>query len=796
MNFVPRALAKKTANTKTKSCVSVKKKVINTNQEGSSCVLLQNVSTSGSSNAQNPSPFPISAETREPPGRDDKNIGIPLIHELQNKGNSEGKKRLDQGISFDPAPSDVDGSRKVQTHSSQSCRSPPLPKGDTSENENEETFHRKTSERTHTQSHENKLERLQQLSDRISSQVSVMKGNQSTGHRESLTPAKPSSDPVVNDESMSYRDQEDVQHDVKESENPESDEEPRPIVSFSKNQRWPDENEPVCVVCGKYGEYICSQTEADVCSLECKAKNLVRRGIQTTAPKTKKPADDTIDALSGPGAAADDAAADAAVTVEEADQLFIYREHPDIAQLAPEQVQDIRNEVQIFVEGINIQRPILEFEQLCLPAKIHSNLQSSGYITPTPIQMQAIPISLALRDLMICAQTSSGKTLSFLVPAVMTIYNQVLTGVGSKDPHVLIFTPTRELAMQIEEQAKQLMKGMLSMKTALLVGGLPLPPQLHRLRQGIQFIVGTPGRIMEIIKQEGVCLSEIKLVAIDEVDTMLQLGFQQQVYDIMTHLPDNHQTIFTSATIPSSIEKMASSLLSNPVFISVGTPSTPCTSVKQTILWVEEPSKKKKLFAVLQDPKHFRPPAIVFVDSKLGADLLAQAVEKSCGVAVASLHGDKPQIQRNGILQRFRDGAYDVLVSTAVLGRGIDLPGVKMVINFDMPGTVEEYIHQIGRTGRLGTNGTAMTFINNSSKKLFLQFTGTLKPLGVILPPELINSPHLSYHRQQHRSRDRRVDASSHRGMPGGSGYHDNKRSRDRESVTDILKKRKRKFKP
>eukprot|EP00057_Strongylocentrotus_purpuratus_P000690 XP_001180984.2 PREDICTED: probable ATP-dependent RNA helicase DDX59 [Strongylocentrotus purpuratus] len=505
MNFVPRALAKKTANTKTKSCVSVKKKVMNTNQEGTSCVLLQNVSTSGSATAQNPSPH-LSAETREPPGRDDKNIGIPLIHELQNKGNSEGKKRLDQGISLDPSPSDVDGSKKFQTHSSQSCRSPPLSKGDTSENENEETFHRKTSERTHTQSHENKLERLQQLSDRISSRVSVMKGNQSTGHRESLTPAKPSSDPVVYNNMMSCvcRDKEDVQKDIQEAENPESDEEPRPIVSFSKNQRWPDESEPVCVVCGKYGEYICSQTEADVCSLECKAKNLVRRGIQTTAPKTKKPAGDTIDALSGQDTAEDaEDAADVAATVEEADKLFIYREHPDISQLAPEQVQDIRNEVQIFVEGINIQRPILEFEQLRLPAKIHSNLQSSGYITPTPIQMQAIPISLALRDLMICAQTSSGKTLSFLVPAVMTIYNQVLTGVGSKDPHVLIFTPTRELAMQIEEQAKQLMKGMSSMKTALLVGGLPLPPQLHRLRQGIQFIVGTPGRIMEIIKQEG-----------------------------------------------------------------------------------------------------------------------------------------------------------------------------------------------------------------------------------------------------------------------------------------------------
>eukprot|EP00057_Strongylocentrotus_purpuratus_P013837 XP_011668311.1 PREDICTED: probable ATP-dependent RNA helicase DDX59 [Strongylocentrotus purpuratus] len=659
---------------------------------------------------------------------------------------------------------------------------------------------------------------------------------------------------------MSYRDQEDVQHDVKESENPESDEEPRPIVSFSKNQRWPDENEPVCVVCGKYGEYICSQTEADVCSLECKAKNLVRRGIQTTAPKTKKPADDTIDALSGPGAAADDAAADAAVTVEEADQLFIYREHPDIAQLAPEQVQDIRNEAIVYNNMMScvcrdkedVQKDIQEAENPESdeePRPIVSFSKNQRW----PDESEPVCVVCGKYGEYICSQTEAdvcsleckaknlvrrgiqttapktkkpaGDTIDALsgqdtaedaedaADVAATVEEADKLFIYREHPDISQLAPEQvqdirnEVQIFVEginiqrpilefEQLRLPAKRMLSMKTALLVGGLPLPPQLHRLRQGIQFIVGTPGRIMEIIKQEGVCLSEIKLVAIDEVDTMLQLGFQQQVYDIMTHLPDNHQTIFTSATIPSSIEKMASSLLSNPVFISVGTPSTPCTSVKQTILWVEEPSKKKKLFAVLQDPKHFRPPAIVFVDSKLGADLLAQAVEKSCGVAVASLHGDKPQIQRNGILQRFRDGAYDVLVSTAVLGRGIDLPGVKMVINFDMPGTVEEYIHQIGRTGRLGTNGTAMTFINNNSKKLFLQFTGTLKPLGVILPPELINSPHLSYHRQQHRSRDRRVDASSHRGMPGGSGYHDNKRSRDRESVTDILKKRKRKFKP
>ncbi|XP_063956097.1 probable ATP-dependent RNA helicase DDX59 isoform X2 [Lytechinus pictus] len=697
MNFIPRALAKKPVK---RNVPIVKKKGAN---------IPQNSSTSCQATAQVPAANFPSAEIREPPGRDDDKgtSGISLTSDQQDGCISEGNKCMNQSIPVDHPPS-VDDSKNPEPV--QACGSPSSPKGVTLGNERDEIF-TENSERTRTESQEDKLQRLQELSDRISSRATVMEGHQDKMFGESLNVphAKISSSQAVYEETRLIQG---VQRGVQEAENSESDEEPPSIVSFSKNQRWPDEDEPVCVVCGKYGEYICDQTEADVCSLECKAKNLIRRGIQPTIPQTKKPADDTCVSVQDT-AAADDVND----SPEEDDKPFIYSEHPDISDLTAERVQDIRNEVQIFVEGINVHRPILEFEQLRLPAKIQSNLQLSGYVTPTPIQMQAIPSALALRDLMICAQTSSGKTLSFLVPSVIIIYNQVLTGFGSKDPYVLILTPTRELAMQIEEQAKQLMKGLSSMKTALLVGGLPLPPQLHRLHQGIQFIVGTPGRIMDIINQEGVNLSDIKLVVIDEVDTMLQFGFQQQVYDIMTHLPDNHQTIFTSATIPTSIEKMASSLLNNPIFISVGTPSTPCTSVKQVILWVEEPSKKKKLFAILQDPKHFRPPALVFVNSKLGADLLAQAVEKCCGISVASLHGDKPQIQRNEILQEFKDGAHDVMISTAVLGRGIDLPGVKMVVNFDMPGTVEEYIHQIGRTGRLGTSGTAMTFINNNSKK-------------------------------------------------------------------------------
>ncbi|XP_067041515.1 probable ATP-dependent RNA helicase DDX59 [Acropora muricata] len=542
------------------------------------------------------------------------------------------------------------------------------------------------------------------------------------------------------------------------------EEEEEEIVSYSKKQRWPTPGEPVCVVCGRYGAYIVDQTDKDVCSLECKARHLK----DVTAKKAKELLNERSSSCnqSLQGIFITETTTDSLDSMNSSTQMSMlllddgksklyYKEHPFITGLSLNQVDDIRINLNIRVKGEKVSKPILEFQHCQFTETLNENLAQFGYLTPTPVQMQVIPSALSLRDVMACAQTGSGKTAAFLLPMIQIIYSEIdwelqnKESINTESPRGLIMAPTRELCMQIEKQAKELMKGLPHMKTALLVGGLPLPPQLHRLRSGVQIVVATPGRLQEIVAQSGVDLSFIKCFVLDEVDVMLQMGFDCQVQDIIDKLPARKQTLMFSATIPSSIESMATKLLINPVYTLVGSPSAPTDSVKQVILWVEDKSKKKRLFSILQDSKHFRPPIVVFVDSKMGADLLAEAVCEVCEIHCLPMHGDKLQSERSKTLESFQAGDCPVLVCTSLLGRGIDLPNVSQVINFDMPSSVEEYIHQVGRAGRLGKKGWALTFINNTNKNVFLGLVDSLQPLGVKLPQELLNSPYLQQQRQR-----------------------------------------------
>ncbi|KAI5929242.1 putative ATP-dependent RNA helicase DDX59 [Manis javanica] len=501
-----------------------------------------------------------------------------------------------------------------------------------------------------------------------------------------------------------------------------------PVKSFSKTQRWAEPGEPVCVVCGRYGEYICDKTDEDVCSLECKAKHLLQ--VKEKEEKLK---------LSNPQQA--DSELDSALN------SYVYKEHPFISGLQEDQIENLKQQLGIAVEGQRVPRPIIDFEHCGFPEALNRNLKESGYEVPTPIQMQMIPVGLLGRDILASADTGSGKTAAFLLPVVTRAFLE------SKTPSALILTPARELAIQIERQAKELLSGLPRTKTALLIGGLPLPPQLYRLRQHVKVIIATPGRLLDIIKQNSVELCGIKIVVIDEVDTMLKMGFQQQVLDILEKVPNDCQTILVSATIPDGTEQLASRLLQNPVRILIGEKGLPCPSVRQIILWVEEPAKKKKLFEILNDKKLFRPPVLVFVDHKLGADLLSEAVQKITGLNSTSIHSEKPQIERKNTLKGLLEGDYDVVVSTGVLGRGLDLVSVKLVVNFDMPSSMDEYVHQVGRAGRLGQNGTAITFINNNSKRLFWDIAKRVKPTGSLLPPQLLNSPYLQEQKRRERQR-------------------------------------------
>ncbi|XP_067585946.1 probable ATP-dependent RNA helicase DDX59 isoform X1 [Pseudorca crassidens] len=506
-----------------------------------------------------------------------------------------------------------------------------------------------------------------------------------------------------------------------------------PVKSFSKTQRQAEPGEPVCVVCGRYGEYICNETDEDVCSLECKAKHLLQvRGAEALL------------APGGPQKADSEPAAPHPAS-------YVYTEHAFISNLREDQIENLRRQLGIVVQGPGVPRPIIDFEHCGFPEALNLNLKTSGYEIPTPIQMQMVPLGLLGRDVLASADTGSGKTAAFLLPVIMRALFQ------SKMPSALILTPTRELAIQIEQQAKELMSGLPRMRTALLVGGLPAPPQLHRLRQRVQVIIATPGRLLDIIKQSAVELGGIKIVVVDEADTMLKMGFQQQVLDVLENVPRDCQTLLASATIPASIEQLASQLLRDPVRIITGEKNLPCSNVRQIVLWVEEPAKKKKLFEILNDKKLFKPPVLVFVDCKLGADLLSEAVQKITGLKSTSVHSEKSQPERKNILKGLLEGDYEVVVSTGVLGRGLDLVSVKLVVNFDMPPSMDEYVHQVGRVGRLGQNGTAITFINNNSKRLFWDIAKRVKPTGSLLPPQLLNSPYLHDQRRKEQQKDKQT---------------------------------------
>ncbi|XP_003792348.1 probable ATP-dependent RNA helicase DDX59 [Otolemur garnettii] len=506
-----------------------------------------------------------------------------------------------------------------------------------------------------------------------------------------------------------------------------------PIKSFSKTQRWAEPGEPVCVVCGRYGEYICDKTDEDVCSLECKAKHLLQVKEKEEKLKGSEPQKADLEPESPLSA------------------FYVYKEHPFILNLQENQIENLKQQLGILVQGQEVTRPIIDFEHCSFPEALNHNLKKSGYEVPTPIQMQMIPVGLLGRDILASADTGSGKTAAFLLPVIIRALFE------SRTPSALILTPTRELAIQIERQAKELMSGLPRMKTVLLVGGLPLPPQLYRLQQHVKVIIATPGRLLDIIKQSCVELCGIRIVVVDEADTMLKMGFQQQVLDILENIPNDCQTILVSATIPTSIEQLANQLLHNPVRIIAGEKNLPCANVRQIILWVEDPAKKKKLFEILNDKKLFKPPVLVFVDCKLGADLLSEAVQKITGLKSISIHSEKSQVERKNILKGLLDGDYEVVVSTGVLGRGLDLISVKLVVNFDMPSSMDEYVHQVGRVGRLGQNGTAITFINNNSKRLFWDIAKRVKPTGSILPPQLLNSPYLHDQKRKEQQKDKQT---------------------------------------
>lgn len=494
------------------------------------------------------------------------------------------------------------------------------------------------------------------------------------------------------------------------------------VKEWSKDQREALPEEPICVICGRYGEYICDETDDDVCSLECKQKLLCRVAIASSGMRVVPPPPPE--------------------RLPATDECFYVRESDDksgFQSLTIGQTDSLRKRLEINVKGDAVPAPILSFSSCSLSQKLLQNIEAAGYDMPTPVQMQAIPAALSGKSLLVSANTGSGKTASFLVPVISRCANiRLHHAQNQKNPLAMVLTPTRELCIQVEEQAKLLGKG-LPFKTALVVGGDAMAGQVYRIQQGVELIVGTPGRLIDLLMKHDIELDDIRMFVLDEVDCLLQRGFRDQVMQIFRAL-SQPQILMYSATISQEVEKMSISIAKDIVVVSVGKPNTPNKAVKQLAIWVESNKKKQKLFDILMSKQHFTPPAVVYVGSRLGADLLSNAISVTTGMKALSIHGEKPMKERREIMRSFLVGEVPVIVATGILGRGVDLLAVRQVIIFDMPNSVKEYVHQIGRASQMGEEGTAIAFVNEENKNLFQELVDILKSSGAAIPRELINS--------------------------------------------------------
>ncbi len=340
-----------------------------------------------------------------------------------------------------------------------------------------------------------------------------------------------------------------------------------------------------------------------------------------------------------------------------------------------------------------------QFAAFGLPPKLLQSLHRMQFTTPTPVQAQTIPLAMEGKDVLGSAQTGTGKTGAFGIPIIAHLMTQQGTA-------ALIMTPTRELATQVQA-AIQAMNPTLDIRSALLIGGEPMPRQFRQLHQHPRIIIGTPGRINDHLARGTLKLNNVRFLVLDETDRMLDMGFGVQIDKIVGFIPKERQTMMFSATLPPNIVKMSAKYMHNPVRVAVGSTTTPLAKIKQELIQTSEGEKYPQL---LEQLKTREGSVIIFVKMKHGTERLAERLGKA-GHAASAIHGDLPQRKRDRVIQQFRDKEYRILVATDVAARGLDIPHIEHVINFDLPQCPEDYIHRVGRTGRAGAEGAAVNLL-------------------------------------------------------------------------------------
>ncbi len=354
----------------------------------------------------------------------------------------------------------------------------------------------------------------------------------------------------------------------------------------------------------------------------------------------------------------------------------------------------------------------MTFEQLGLTLPLLKAIKTEGYTTATPIQQQAIPVALQGKDILGCAQTGTGKTAAFAIPVLQNLSKEKINTNGYHYTRALVLTPTRELAMQIDESFAAYGK-YTGLKHEVIFGGVPQHSQVISIRNGVDILIATPGRLLDLINQGYVHLDYLEIFVLDEADRMLDMGFINDVKKVVKLLPKQKQTLFFSATMPPQISGLANALLHQPVKIEVTPVSSTVETIEQSMYMVDKINKQSLLLHLIKEKNISR--SLVFVRTKHGADRIAKALNKS-GVRADAIHGDKVQSARQRALINFKTGKLKVLVATDIAARGIDIDDLTHVINFDLPNVPETYVHRIGRTGRAGANGIALSFCDSEER--------------------------------------------------------------------------------
>jgi len=346
------------------------------------------------------------------------------------------------------------------------------------------------------------------------------------------------------------------------------------------------------------------------------------------------------------------------------------------------------------------------FEDLSLSKSIQKAVIDLGYTQPTPIQEQAIPIVLAGQDMIGCAQTGTGKTAAFAIPIIHQLHRIVGSSKKSKQIRALVVTPTRELAVQIGQNFDEYGK-YTNLTQLTIFGGVSQIPQVDVLRKGVDILIATPGRLLDLHKQGYIDLDHLHVLVLDEADQMLDMGFVNDVKKIVKLTPNNRQTLLFSATMPIAIRELAEMFLKDPATVTVSPVSSTAEKVEQRIYFVEKGEKRNLLYHLIRNEK--LSDVLVFSRTKHGADNIVKALRKK-GVAAEAIHGDKSQAARQRVLDAFKAKEVGVLVATDIAARGIDIDQLPFVVNFDLPNIPETYVHRIGRTGRAGNGGIAISF--------------------------------------------------------------------------------------